>query len=758
MKHKRLALVIMSALLVESLSGCGNVGTLYNSNIQEQQYASVQEIMDYYAKSMKYGSISTRPAVKSENARFNTVPEESETYAKLQAALQEVTAEHQKNGNYKIPDGVHNYLKAFTDDMVLSGSTIRRAKEYGGYYYLTVSYNVTKNTSGSFKEQANYLGIDGIIIKDIYGVEDIDDSYLNTVIKKMNPYLEALEKAPLENYGVDDSWLAGRYNPEDEPVGETDSTESEGNESEEGDTGEGDTGEGDTGEGDTGDEGNVTNETGENTGDGTGDVQSPTENELPNAPGDEGTEDGGDTGSATNVAELNEMFLNSKGEEVPKTGANNIDRLAWDMKEINDYVGSSKEQIAFIPEITMVYNPAPVQGVLNGYGMFSQGKAGLGDFGFTQNEIDKPGSIVITYVFKQNILEPDELDYLMAYVNEYDSANESIKGGEFGGVLSDFLYSEENREQDAEIVKEQFTGPQLTVPTFLGNQLEMIIDEFDRAVNNKSVTALLDGDVIEDVGLGMKYAAYASNAEIVTFKSDIKRVVARKGNEYLLEIDRTVEDSPAGAGVVGHYRDTYFVVVRQDGMNFKYNDEFFVKRVTTQVPEVEAENTSVRRLVTLNLSGVVDSNTAKDITDNLVNKLATLGSEQNNEMLDLFNSDRNLLSEERYNYITTKVITQLQSKGYNPDTEWIIKPSEWISGEERQVEFTTKELIKFTQADKVIGGLYLESYYLVSKYGTDWKIDDIINITTKYIEAEEVSAYEQDVNSTVAVINEGLSE
>lgn len=742
---KRTVLVVISALMLESLCGCGakvhNVAE--KDTLQKQQPSTVQEIMDYYSTSMKYGDISTRPAIKEAPVYYNTIAEESETYQKLVEAFNKISDDHQKLVGYEyMSEGLHNYLKAFTDDMVLSNGVIKRAKEFGGYYYLTVAYDVTKNNSGSFKNQANYLGIDGIIVKDQYELDKVDEVYLNSVVNKVNGYLTVMERPNIENYGSDPTWMNAQIQAAIENANKADES---GEETE------------DTSEDTSGD---TSGTSGEETG-ATGDVERRSEE-------DKETEDVGSlplpndpyTGDATNVAVLNDKYINSKGEAVEKVGMNNIDRLAWDIDFINHYVGSSKEQIAYMPDIDMVYNSAATQGTLNGFGMYSQGKAGLQDFGFAQNDIDNPGSIVVTYVFKQDILEPSTLNYVLAYVNEFNSNNESIKAGEFGGVFTEFVDNDETEKDEDELMNE-FTGPSITVPTFLNDQIGMILDEFDRAVNDRSIVAFMDGTVIEDAGLGLHYAAYSTSADIVTFKSALKRIVARKGNEYLLEVERTVEDTPKNCGVVGQYRDTYFVVVRQDGVNFKYNDEFFVRRIMTQTPEVAPENTAIRRLVTLNLSGSVDTNTAKDITDNVLNKLASdmtarAGDDNGPAYYKLFNTDTNLLSSERFSYLTSKILGQANSKGSGTAIEWTIKPTEWISGSEQQVEFTTKELVKYSGGK--LGALYIENYYLVSKYGTEWKIDDIISIKDQYINAEDVANVEADVNSTVAVITEDSIE
>lgn len=754
-KIKRNTIVVfaISVGLMQTLTGCGAkevIQSAFGSELQEQRNATKQEVMDYYSKSMRFQTVSKRTPMLTEqvNASYNTVESGTETYEKLKKAFTRIEAEHQKVNGYTIDEGLHDFLKCFLDDMVLSDGEIKRVKEYGGYYYMTVAYKTTPNLSGSFKNQANYIGIDGFITRDAYNAYQVNTNYItNALDTKINPYLTALGKPALTNYGADDSWvyegsyLAGTGMSDVTAETETQDASTEVTAETQTDTEETES----TAE---------TEESTEDTGD-TGDTTTVDETsvETPNEPNADGS-------GATNVATVNQKFTDVTGAEVDKTGINNIDRLDYDIDTISDIIGASIEQIALIPPINMVYNPAATQGRLNGFGMYKEGKAGLSTFNVAQNDLNDPGDIVITYIFKQNILEPDKMDYVSMYVNEYNSNNKSIEDKAIGGSLTAVLdkarlEADETGIDEDSVIKE-FTGPKVSVPTFIEDKLNQVLEEFDRAVNDKQASALMDGDIIEDAGLGMKYAAYAKSADVVTFKSDLKRIVARHGNDYLLEVERTIEDGPADSGTVGQYRDTYFVVVRQIGTEFKYNDEMFIRRVNTNVPVVAAENTSIRRLVTLNLSGSVDTNTAKDITDTVLAKLASSLSgkmeDRSTDYQNLFDTDTKLLNDERRDYIDSRLQGQIFYKGYNASTNYIIKPSEWISGTEQQVEFTTKEFIKYD--DGKLGGMYIENYYLVSKYGTSWVIDDIINMDTKVVDADNVAEYEQLVNSTVAQIKE----
>lgn len=730
MVKKKLAVIVVSALLVESLTGCGAKGPVASfigqDGIQNQQYANAQEVIDYYSRNMKVASITKRPAIKDTTAAYNTVDQNSKIYASLKDALQKIIAEYQKPSSLEMSKYDHDYMKAITDNMVLSNGDIKRVKEHGGYYYITVAYKVSENSSGKFKRAANYLGVDGTFVMDENSNIKIDDNYV-----------EAVKKSVYTGYIYDKEDTSGEA---DDTVIETisDSNKETSAEEEEVTTEEIGTDAQFPNAPYTEDTSNDISDALEETEDGTEeDGAEVTEQETE----PETTYNWGSTEENTDYAQLNEKYVLVNGDVVEKTGVNNIDRLEWDVASINDIAGTSNQQPAFIPDMDMVWENAGRQGAINGYGMYKQGKAGLSEFGFKQNTLEEdPGEIILTFVFSQNILKPDELIFQTAYINEYTSKNLSIETGEFGGVLSRFIDEQSDENTDAlteQDIINKFTGPSITVPTFLQEKISMVIDEFDRAVNDRNITALMDGEVIEDAGLGLHYAAYAQNTDLATFTSNIRRIVARKDNSYLLEVERTVEESPKYSGIVGQYRDTYFVVVRQEGTDFKYNDEFFVRRVTTHAPEVESQNTTVRRLVALNLANEVDASKAKDIKESLLNAITnTVNSQEfgeNTNISVVFNSDRDLLTQDRSDYIVAQLKSQLCAFGEKVHCDYTITPVEWISGSEQQVEFITEEFFKFSKNGKIQGGLKAEKYYLVSHYGTHWYIDDVITLDTELL-------------------------
>lgn len=683
--RKQIKTVILSGLIF-SLTGCSSVTGVVNqitggqalqtSNIPDQDYASKQEVMDYYAEAMKYANTSVRKAVGENEVGYNSIEPNSETWNKLISNYQKTIIEHNKITDYEMNEGLHDYFKVFADQMVLSNSTVKRAKESGGYYYLTIEFTVNPNQIGTFTNRANYLGLDGVIIRDYYNLDTVDNIYLRTLLDKANNYRLANQQPLFVNYedgGVDPEPVVNETVPETQPE--------------------------------------VTDETTGN-------------NEIDN--GEQPLDGENETEPETTPIETEPIRNNNDNQtsEVDTVSLDgellaNVRRLPYDTKQIAKSAGSSQEQISYMPNIPMVYNVANTEGEMNGFGMYQEGISGLKSFGYDNTQDNS--KLIATFVFQQNELNPDEMNYSFMFINSFENTNPSLSG-------------------------ESFTTKDITVPGFLGTQLDMLIESIDRAINNRDIASLMGNELLDDDGLGMRYAAYGKSADIVTFSTNIKRIAERTDRTYLLELERTVEDSPKDASAVAQYKDIYYAVARQDGTDFRLNDIILVRRDLTKSPVIEPESATIRRLVALNLSGEVSDNTKLDIQNGLIKNLETYLNEKNledepNSLGDYeplyhrcFDSDTTLLSHERREYLQSKIYGLLFAKGYDTASTIHIVPTEWIGGYDTQVEFTTKELYDY---EGMNAGTYIENYYLVSHYGTEWLIDDIVTMEERLVEGDE---------------------
>ena len=385
--------------------------------------------------------------------------------------------------------------------------------------------------------------------------------------------------------------------------------------------------------------------------------------------------------------------------------ADNVLQLAYDVNEFNKVVGSSKEQIAFMPDIHKVFTPASESGSANGYGLFDAGSYGLRDFGY--NRESTAGELKITYVFKQNELEGKELTYQFCYVNSYINKNNSL--GDIG---------------------------EITVPEFIRVEIEKIVERLDRSINNRDISALLGRDIVEDARLALLYGMYGINSQIVGYVSNVNKVIERDNNTYLVELERTIEDCAKGVGVTAVYEDVYYMVVRQKDLKFKINDIVLISRELKRTPEPDPDSASYRRLVALNLAGPVGEDSKLGIKATLKGLYEASTDRKLDGMYARFNANTELLSEERLEYLNSRIRGYLVKMGVSQPAVMNGKVTTWIGGYDTQAEVMTEELIEYVGTD---AGLVLKCYYLLSNYGTSWVIDDIQVMEEIEVTGEELA-------------------
>ena len=401
---------------------------------------------------------------------------------------------------------------------------------------------------------------------------------------------------------------------------------------------------------------------------------------------------------------------NSVGLSIAKN-ADKVRKLEYDVREFNNIVGSSKEQIAFMPDIHLVFKPTTETGTVNGYGVFDSGNYGLKDFGYDRNKLT--GELTLTFVFKQNELEGKKLSYQFCYVNSYKNNN----------LLTDYT--------------------EVMIPEFIDIELRKVVERLDRAINNIDITALMSGTIVEDAGLGMLQALYGANTQIIRLISNIDKVLARDNNVYLVEIERTVEDCAKGTGVPAVYIDRYYAIIRQKDLEFKINDMVLISRELQRTPEPDPDSATYRRLVALNLAGPISESNKVSIKATLQSLYEASTNRTLVGMYGAFNTNTELLSEERLEYLNSRLRGYLIAKGVNQPATMNGRVTAWIGGYDTQAELTTEELIEYTGTDT---GLVLECYYLMSNYGTKWVIDDIEVISEREVSGEELAQIRERVN------------
>jgi lipoprotein len=680
-------IVVTTALSSLLVTGCGSYDY---SKIPYEPYLTRQEAVDYYSNQMSYDSIVKRSAVKNNKIEWNKVPDNIAD--KLWAETSKVITTHQLNQGYEgeMSRYVHDYLKLTLDSLVLEepdgGFTYTEA-ENRGYYFVTVDFKTKLNRTGSLKGEANYIGVNGAIIdKTVDGTNEVpvlNTGYMASALAKMNEYREKNRLEPYPEYGT-----AFTNNNVDELIDKSmDSSDAEGNK--------------------------VIAEAS---------TEAPAEESTEQALDENGnpveTQDTENSDLDTSNNSNNSYEYSDNNEEaINNSYANNIRQLLYNVKDFNNIVGSSNEQMAAVPYIDMVYEPVEPVGSLSGYGVFAEGAYGLRDFGYKRADYGT-GSIKITFVFKQNAQKRDKFDYSYCYINEYKT-NISLP--------------------DKNIVQS----------SYIDGMLDVAIERADRAIIDKDAPALMGKDIFEPSDLGLKELELRNASNVLSFMTKRVKTLDRKDKEYLVELERTSESSPRGLGNTAKYKDKYYAVIRQDGVDFKINDIVWVSRTLERIPEPDGDDSITRRLTSLNLAGEVTDQSKSEITE-MMNKL-TAGI--NNRVADdkttddgspvygiysRFDDDKALLSTEKGEYLKSKLLTRMNKFGSNKKVNVALKFTEWLGGYNDQVEFETEELYTYDGIDK---GVYVKNYYLVSHYGKDWVIDDIVPIEEKDVTGEELAQY-----------------
>lgn len=734
-----LSLAVLSSLLV---TGCSSFDY---SKIQYQPFLTRQEVVDYYANQMSYDSIVKRTAVRTNKIEWNKVPEDIQD--KLWQETTKVLTTYQLNDGYEgeMTRYVHDNLKLTLDDLVLSapdGGFSYTEAESRGYYFVTVYFTTQLNTQGSLKGEANYIGVNGAIIDGTSdGVEEVpvlDTNFMNASLAKINEYRVKNHLEPYPDYGS-----AFTNNAVEQVQEQQDTSDAEGNAIVE-----------NTEDSISSEEvinqtatpnkkyiasslifvnsrktassmakkrKPVTNQKEESTAETV--EESQLEESISSADTEtmesSETEPSTDSALSTETENTGYSYVDNSEDAINDSYANNVRQLLYDVKLFNKVVGSSHEQMACVPYVSMVYNPVEPQGSLSGYGIFSEGAYGLKDFGYDRTKYGT-GTMKITFVFKQNPQRRDRFDYSYCYINEYKT-NISL--------------------DDKDV----------TQSSYIDGMLDVVIERADRAFSNKDSAGLMSKEIYEPSDLGLRELELRNSSNVLAYMTKRVKTLDRKNKEYLVELERTSELSPKGLGTTARYKDKYYAVIRQDGVEFKINDIVWVSRDIERIPEPNSDDSIIRRLTSLNLSGDVSEQAKIDIND-MFKKLSIGVNEKRREdsvgedgkpvygVYGRFDSDTSLLSTEKSEYLKSKLTTRLNRFGSDKNWNLNIRVAEWLGGYNDQVELETEELYTYEGLDK---GIYVKNYYLVSHYGKEWVIDDIIAIEENEVSGAELEQLKQ---------------
>jgi hypothetical protein len=739
---KILASTLSACLIAGIFAGCSGavVATDDVSTYPRAAITTALELHEYQKAALSFDSVATKDPEVQEIQYVTRDPDDA-TKEKLEALVAQVESVlgqkefDLEEDNPLISEEIFNYIKTTFDDKKLTNGYSTSHKEALGFYFVDRVYDVSARNSGRFTDKSLFLGINGAFRRSPLSDRDdyIDTAFMEMAVNKINDYyfINRIHKfitLDKENVGIT---LENRNVELEELEAAKNATIEQADSAAEDSFAEAL-------------EAAVSTEE-ETTSEETGEEGDPVEGEETTA--EEGTENVGAEASEEDL-DIPEVDPNavSVGEgatnygdgmdkieypEEPKWGLNPVFLLETkepqlDIKMINSVVGNSITQSAYIPRLDIVYNIPESEGTLSGYGIYPCGDFGLGEFGWGRASMS--GTVTLRYLFKDDPENPENIKP----INIYPVKQELTSG-----------------------IDPKTEEPQL--PEFVTTELSKMVERLDRALVNNDINALMTTDIVNNIGIPVLRGHERKYVNVNRNLSVMRRVISRAGNSYLIEVESIREEGAMDTRAIGVYRDRYYMVIAQEGTNFKVKDYVLHSRVLTKEPALNPDSAIVKRLIALNLSGDVTPKNQNDITL-LINGLYEAGTsrkmsgpwtdsngaEHKLGINDCFNDDTSLLSVDQRQYTIQQL--QIPLIKYTPSVASDFKGvvTEWLSGSDRQAEFMTEEVITYAGRGD---GEYMQVYYLVSKMNDVWKIDERRILLAETQEGETLQTVKKRIDS-----------
>lgn len=716
MRNKKLASKFSAILAAVScasmmLSGCGS--SYIGEDVSKYplvSFATEQEIMDYYAKSLEYDSVITRN-VEVHETKYNMLPVSGAKEEVLKGLVSEIEGVLNRN-HYETQEGeeIQDFSKLISRDnwvyikQAIDNETLLNGKivDIGGalgYYFVDVAYDVSASPTGMFNQFTSLVPLNGAFKVSGYdGTYEIDIAYMQSAMNKLNEHFRTIGANRCAFFDSEQGTFEIREGVSPYSVSTSLGTTEEqslGSSSEGSQIGDMDV--------DVSGQDAVIGDDEELP------IDSADTGETGGTSGAEGTE-GEAAGTTEDTPQTITEDQVSKPEEsrglISYKSITSTDRkTTFDTKLINEVVGTSLTGRALVPNLDYVYDvPEPV-GTMSGLGIYPYGESGLKLFGYDRSQLE--GTITIRYVFK-------------------DDTEAS------GDILGSNVY----------ITEEQIsTGPDradgsVKIPKFLEDQINILLERMDRVEVNRDLAGMIDGSIYEDLGLPVLAGFKDEGCNTLKNMSVLRQVLARdiENNAYLIEYETTMIDGAKDSDCYATYRDKYYAVVQQQGDKFIISDKARSSRELVEEPPINPDKAIQKRLIALNLSGDVSDDAQSEIKQ-LMSDLYTAGTnrklrvpeedrdgEIKKGLYDCFNSNPEMLSSLDLDYDISLLKNKLLQYGTDTQPMYSGVITEWIGGYENQVEFMAEELMTYKGRSE---GYYMSQvYYLVSKMDDYWVIDE----------------------------------
>lgn len=718
---KKAVAIALAAALIVSTSGCQmNIVGTDAAKIPLQPALTQQEVIDYYAKALDYDTVVSRAVETNKNTYVVNPVENVEKRKQVEDALAETTKLLQtpdytatEDTQQYLSDSLYNYVRAALNDKLLTNGQIKEMSQALGYYFVDVEYDISAAPTGTFKPAASLLGMNGAFhYQETTNTDYIDNLYVSRAINGLNDYYTA------NNLGLEAKYDTATqlFSISQKQASTSESGANTNSQPANGDAGE-TTGNLDntevpvTSTPETTSEANTAPDTTSDAASAPDTASESSETSTLETPSESQT---GTTGSSTY-------------KMAPRT-------TGVDLNLLDKVVGYGNYS-SYVPKLDMVHEQTPNTSGICGIGLYPSGSFGLANFGFDRDQLS--GKCTLRFLFKEELTNPSNLSCENIYVKYYQ------------------IDSGINAENDNNI------------PDFLKTEFESLIERADRAVANVDITGLINGNIFNDIGMGV-LVGYTSNFGNVTRQiSTLRRIISRdiEKNSYLVEIERYRTEGAKSADVYASYKDTINAVIEQDGDQFVITDWIVMDRQLVTEPDINPDSETAKRIVSLGLTGEV-SEENKTAVSGLLNDLYTASSYRilngpqtvdngtadtaddvtvYKGMYDCFDSNVEMLSSSKKEELNANIRSLLVKFGTGTSATMNGAITQWIGGADNQVELTTEEVINYQGRDE---GVYMTCYYLMSNMENEWVIDDIQILSKEELNGEGLKAVVDRINQS----------
>ena len=403
---------------------------------------------------------------------------------------------------------------------------------------------------------------------------------------------------------------------------------------------------------------------------------------------------------------IKEVQDDEKIAEESKDSWNRVVRkLIYNSQDFNDIVGISRDYFSTIPSPLALFSLQEVHPV-QGYNLY--------DWGSTLKEVSRNKSkanVSIVFIFQKNAYS-DDFDFLTYYIDNIKTIDIAQDG------TVDFI---------SDFVKEN---------------IEIVIEDFNRAYSNKDIARLSSGDLISPQDLGLYWLLQRDSISFNKGDIWLNKLLRKEGNTYLCLVNQLSDEICKGVeGTPGRFYRTWYMRIGLEDSKFKILDMYPCSLNVLRIPDIPIQTGKEEKLNSLQRQDIRDY-VADDVKEAIRNEMTKLEIALTNKFdRDLFrddkiitnkdglphygvssrfSQDKTILKSNKLDEIAETLANKVIKHGARTVCNVYIVPSVWIQGSNDQAELISNML--FIYGDNKFADI-LNVYMIYNKFNNVWTID-----------------------------------